>query len=99
MTLSVGCYGAHWGRSTITLLFSPVSGTALKTLHEVCREVIPWLQMAHSLAPGSYFFLVCSRAESPPAGVSLEEWRQRVKKLAGSVEKEVWWSVYGVNRV
>lgn len=73
-------------RCVFIVLFAPEEG---KTAEDIARELCIWLQTVHAQAPGSRFFLVCSRAESPPAGVGLEEWRKTVKQLACEVEAKV----------
>lgn len=73
-------------RCVFIVLFAPEEG---KTADEIFSSLLPWLQMVHVQAPGSRVMLVCSRSESPPAGVGLEQWKQTVKQLAGDVEAKV----------
>ena len=77
---------ANFVRCVFIVLFASEEG---KTADEIFSSLLPWLQMVHVQAPGSRVMLVCSRSESPPAGVGLEQWKQTVKQLAGDVEAKV----------
>ena len=65
------------------LLFSAKQG---RDPHKIVAEcLLPWLQLLHAKTPGVSVILVCSHAQSPPEGWTVED----VRDLADAVHKEV----------
>ena len=70
-------------RCAAMLLFSAKQG---RDPHKIVAEcLLPWLQLLHAKTPGVSVILVCSHAQSPPEGWTVED----VRDLADAVHKEV----------
>ena len=65
------------------LLFSAKQGKDHRKIVAEC--LLPWLQLLHAKTPGVSVILVCSHAQSPPEGWTVED----VRNLADAVHKEV----------